>query len=73
MSKYRKLRKSRDHMLAGVAGGIAECLGWQPKQVRIIWFIAGLFTAGTALLVYTICAFVFPPPSDFDINDFREQ
>lgn len=73
MSNYRKLRKSRDRILAGVAGGIAEFLGWQSKQVRTIWIVAGLLTAGTALLIYAVCAFVFPPPSNFDINDYREQ
>jgi len=73
VSKYKKLRKSKDYILAGVAGGIAEFLGWEPKQVRTLWVLAGIFTAGTAVLVYTVCAFVFPPPSDFDLNDYREQ
>ena len=73
MSDYRKLRKSRDHILAGVAGGMAEFVGWEPKKMRAIWVVAGLLTGGVALIVYTICAFIFPPPSDFDINEFREQ
>ena len=73
MYKNKKLRKSRDRVLAGVAGGIAEFVGWEPKQIRIIWFVAGLLSGGTALFVYTVCAFIFPPPSYFDINDFREQ
>ena len=67
----RKLRKSRNRLIAGVAGGIAEFTGWQANTVRLLWFFAGLFSGGTALIIYTICALVFPPPSKFDLNDFK--
>jgi len=73
MRENRKLRKSRDRIMAGVAGGIAEFLGWPSRQVRIIWLVAGILTGGTALFIYLLCAVIFPPPSDFDLNDFREQ
>ena len=73
MSRNRKLRKSKDRILAGVAGGIAEFIGWEPRQIRAIWVAAGFLTGGTAVIVYTVCAFVFPPPSKFNLDDFREQ
>lgn len=68
-----KLRKSRNRVLAGVAGGLAEFLDWKPKQIRVVWIIATLFSGGVALIVYAGCAYLFPPPADFDINNFREQ
>jgi len=73
MVNNRKLKRSRDNILAGVAGGIAEFLGWEPRQVRMIWFFAGLLSGGTALIIYAICAYIFPPPDDFDINKYRAQ
>jgi len=68
----RILRKSKDRILAGVAGGTAEFFGWPVNKGRLIWGLAGLFSGGGAIIIYTICAFVFPPPSNFDINDFRK-
>jgi phage shock protein PspC (stress-responsive transcriptional regulator) len=56
-----KLRKSRkDKMLAGVCGGLAEYLGWDPTIVRILFVIAIFLGWGSPILLYFILAIVMP-------------
>ena len=56
-----RLRKSRtDKMVAGVCGGIAEYLGWDPTLVRIIFVITTLIGWGSPVLLYFILALVMP-------------
>ena len=40
------LKKSKDKVLAGVCGGIAEALGFDKTLVRVIWAIL-ILCAGT--------------------------
>jgi phage shock protein PspC (stress-responsive transcriptional regulator) len=56
----RRLYRSRDRQLAGVAGGMAEYLDIDPTIVRILWILAGLFSGGLLILGYIILAFVIP-------------
>ena len=49
----RRLYRSRDRMLAGVAGGMAEYMDIDPTVVRILWILVGIASAGFALLVYS--------------------
>jgi len=37
-----RLRKSRDRVLGGVCGGIAEWLGWDPTLVRILYVVVSV-------------------------------
>jgi phage shock protein C len=61
----KRLVRSRDQWLAGVCGGIAEFIGWQPNVVRALWVLATVLSAGIGgLVAYAIMAFVMPPPSD---------
>lgn len=56
-----RLRKSRsDKMIAGVCGGIAEYLGWDPTIVRIIFVILTFVGWGSPILLYFILALVMP-------------
>ncbi|NBW93076.1 MAG: PspC domain-containing protein [Bacteroidetes bacterium] len=57
----RKLRKSQDKKLAGVAAGLAEYFGIDPTLVRI-GFVIGTIASGGGpfLLAYLILAFVMP-------------
>jgi len=57
----RRLYRSRDRMLAGVAGGMAEYLEMDPTIVRILWILVGIFSGGLALIAYVIMALVVPP------------
>ena len=55
-----RLHKStRDKKLAGVCGGIAEYLGVDPTIIRLAWALL-MLGWGTGLLIYIVCAFVFP-------------
>jgi phage shock protein C len=57
----RRLYRSRDRQLAGVAGGMAEYLDIDPTIVRILWILAAVVTGGLILLVYLVLALVVPP------------
>lgn len=48
-----KLALSKNKVLAGVCGGIAEYLGVDAKIVRIAWVIAAIF-AGIGLVAYLL-------------------
>jgi phage shock protein C len=56
----RRLYRSRDRQLAGVAGGMAEYLDIDPTVVRILWIVVGIASGGLALLAYFILALVIP-------------
>ena len=56
----RRLYRSRDRQLAGVAGGMAEYLDIDPTVVRILWIIVGIASGGLALIAYFVLALVIP-------------
>ncbi len=58
----RKLWKSRDKKVAGVAGGIAEYFNIDPTLVRIAFVIGTIVTEGGFLLAYLILSAVMPKP-----------
>lgn len=67
-----KLTLSRNRQICGVCAGIAEFLGWDASKIRLICFIGLFISAGTLIIAYLICAFVFPkPPEKFDLEKFR--
>ncbi len=66
----KKLYRSRtDKKLAGVCGGVAKFFGIDSTIIRLIWVLAVLF-AGSGLLLYIICAFLFPE-EPMDIIDVQ--
>ena len=56
----RRLTRSRDSMVGGVAGGVAEWLNADPALVRIAWALLVPLTAGAALLAYIVAWIVVP-------------
>ncbi len=58
-NEYRKLYKSRNRMLCGVCGGIAEYLNLDPTVIRLLWIIFS-FVGGCGILAYIIAAIVIP-------------
>ncbi|HZP36911.1 MAG TPA: PspC domain-containing protein [Methylomirabilota bacterium] len=56
------LRRSRRHkMIAGVCGGLAEWLGWDPTVVRIVYVLVSIFSAAfPGILVYLILWLIMP-------------
>lgn len=65
----RRLTKSRDRKIAGVAGGIAERFGWDPTIVRIAWIAALFASSGTAVPVYILLAFFMPKPDTLSAEE----
>ena len=54
-------RSRRNRMIAGVCGGIAEWLGWSPTDVRILYVLLSILSAGfPGILVYIILWLVMP-------------
>jgi phage shock protein C len=62
MDLQRPLRRSRRHrMIAGVCGGIAEWLGWDPTLVRVLYIVASIASvAFPGILVYVILWIIVP-------------
>ena len=59
----KRLRKSRNRMIAGVCGGIAEWLGWGPALVRVLYVLVSIFSAAfPGILVYILLWLVMPNP-----------
>lgn len=56
------LQRSRKHrMIAGVCGGLAEWLGWDPTVVRIAYVLGSVLSAAfPGLVVYIILWIVMP-------------
>lgn len=59
----RRLRKSKNRMIAGVCGGIAAWLDWDPTLVRVLYVLISIFSAAfPGILVYVILWIVMPNP-----------
>jgi len=59
----QRLRKSTNRLIAGVCGGLAEWLGWDPTVVRILYVVVSILSvAFPGILVYLLLWIVMPPP-----------
>lgn len=57
----RPLRRSvMNRQIAGVCGGLAEYLGWDPTLVRVAYVLLSICTAFSGFLVYIILWAVIP-------------
>jgi len=57
----KKLTRSRDSVLAGVCGGIAEYFDLDPSMVRIAYILVSFLSAAfPGILIYLILWFVIP-------------
>lgn len=54
-------RSRKDRVLAGVCGGIAKWLGWDPTLVRILYVLVSLFSvAFPGIIVYIVLWILMP-------------
>lgn len=54
-------RSSTNCMIAGVCGGIAEYIGWDPTVVRMLYVVVSIFSAAfPGILVYIIAWLLIP-------------
>jgi phage shock protein C len=55
------MRSRRNKMIAGVCGGIAEWLGWDPTLVRILYVVvSAVSVAFPGILVYLVLWIIVP-------------
>ena len=52
-------RSTKNRMLAGVCGGVAEYFDIDPTLVRVIWAVLSL-GGGAGLIAYIICIVLMP-------------
>ncbi len=72
----KKLYKSRnDKKISGVCAGIAEYFGIDPTLIRLLWAVVTLFTIGTGLIAYILCAIIIPemPDGETYVIDDKEN
>ena len=54
-------RSTENRLIAGVCGGMAESMGWDPSLVRLVYLVLSLCsTAFPGILVYVILWIVIP-------------
>jgi phage shock protein C len=54
-------RSRRNRMIAGVCGGLAESLGWDPTMVRLLYVLVSILSAAfPGILVYLVLWVVAP-------------
>lgn len=59
----RRLTRSRNKIIAGVCGGIAEYFNLDPTVVRVAYVLISVVSiAFPGILAYIILMFVMPPP-----------
>jgi phage shock protein C len=56
----RRLYRSRDKVIAGVCGGLAERYGWDPVIVRVVFVVLLLCGAGFIFPVYIVIWAITP-------------
>jgi phage shock protein PspC (stress-responsive transcriptional regulator) len=55
------LRSMKHRVIAGVCGGIADSLGWDPTLVRVLYVVISILSAAfPGILVYVILWIVMP-------------
>ena len=56
-----RLERSHNKVIAGVCGGLAKYLGWDPSIVRLLYLIISIVSAAfPGILVYIILWLVMP-------------
>ena len=62
MTQHKALTRSRtDRMIAGVCGGLAEWLGWDPTVVRVSYVVLSVCSAAfPGILAYIVLWLVMP-------------
>ena len=58
------LKKSKNRIIAGVCGGIAEWLGWNPTLVRIAYVVVSIVSAAFPGIIVYIALWILMPSSD---------
>jgi phage shock protein C len=60
LNKNKKLMRSKEKVIAGVCGGLAEFFEVDPTIIRIAWVFVTFLTLGTGLVAYFTAWMVMP-------------
>lgn len=60
MARGKTLYRSKDGIIAGVCGGLADYFDFDPTLFRIIYTILTVCTAFSGVIIYLICWFIMP-------------
>ncbi|MCD7916817.1 MAG: PspC domain-containing protein [Tannerellaceae bacterium] len=58
----KRLTRSKDKMIAGVCGGIAEYLDADPTLIRVAYVLLTIMTAFSGIIAYLVFWIVMPAP-----------
>ncbi len=58
-NKMKRLYRSKDRIIGGVCGGIAEHLGVDPTLIRVLWVVGSLMW-GAGVFAYLLCWLIIP-------------
>ena len=58
----RLYKSTKDRMISGVCGGIAEYFNVDPTLIRLAAAAMALFSVGTAIIAYIVAAIIIPEP-----------
>lgn len=62
-------RSKKNRMIAGVCGGIAKTLGWDPTLVRVTYVLASVLSAAfPGILVYIILWILMPEEGELGVH-----
>ena len=67
----KKLYKSRNKVLCGVCGGIAEFFNIDPTIIRLLAVVLIIAGFGTGIVIYIIAAVIMPDYSLDDTENLR--
>lgn len=60
-------RSSKNRVIAGVCGGLAEALGINPNLLRLAWVLSSLWIySGLGVILYVLAAIFLPAADDSD-------
>jgi phage shock protein C len=63
--KKTELRRSKDKIIAGVCGGLAERYGWPANRVRVVYVLLSVLSAAfPGTIVYLVLWFLMPGPEE---------
>jgi len=54
----KKLKRSSNKKIMGIAAGVAEYLDIDPTVIRVLWAFFAIF--GFGILAYIVCIFIIP-------------
>ena len=55
-----RLYRSRDDIISGVCGGIAEYFRVDPTLIRVAWALITVFETSIGIIAYLACAYIIP-------------